>query len=76
MQRIDVEKNTILLCLTGSRLYGIDNADSDYDYKGICIPPVKYFFGTSSFEQFDGFKDEPQAKNCIYSLLTNTDSSI
>ena len=76
MQRKEVEANTILLCLTGSRLYGIDNADSDYDYKGVCIPPVKYFFGTSSFDQFDGFKDEPQAKNCIYSLLTNTDSSI
>ena len=47
MQRTDVEKSIILLCLTGSRLYGIDNIDSDYDYKGICIPPIKYFFGTS-----------------------------
>ena len=36
MQRKDVEKSTILLSLTGSRLYGIDNEDSDYDYKGIC----------------------------------------
>lgn len=76
MKRQDVEANTILLCLTGSRLYGINNDDSDYDYKGICIPPLKFFFGTSSFDQFDGFKDELQTKDCIYSLLTNTDSSI
>ena len=49
MQRKEVETNTILLCLTGSRLYGIDNIDSDYDYKGICIPPLKYFFGNFGF---------------------------
>ena len=76
MQRKEVEASTILLTLTGSRLYGIDNIDSDYDYKGICIPPVKYFFGDSNFEQLDNFKDEFQAKNCLYPVLTNTDSQI
>ena len=72
MQRKEVESSTILLTLTGSRLYGIDNPDSDYDYKGICIPPLKYFFGNFGFEQLDGFTDP----DCIYPVLTNTDSQI
>ena len=77
MQRKDEEKSIILLCLTGSRLYGIDNKDSDYDYKGICIPPIKYFFGTSAFEQFDGFKDvNDKTNDYTYKLLTDTDSQI
>ncbi len=32
MKRKEVESCTILLTLTGSRLYGIDNSDLDYDY--------------------------------------------
>lgn len=72
MKRKEVESCTILLCLTGSRLYGIDNPDSDYDYKGICIPPVQYFFGDSHFEQLDSFVDP----DCLYPVLTNTDSQI
>lgn len=76
MQRRDVEASTILLALTGSRLYGVHNEDSDYDYKGICIPPIKYFFGNFGFEQFDGFKDVHQVKECLYPILTDTDSQI
>lgn len=72
MKRKEVEQSTILLALTGSRLYGIDNPDSDYDYKGICIPPVQYFFGDSHFDQLDSFVDP----DCLYPILTNTDSQI
>lgn len=72
MKRKEVESCTILLTLTGSRLYGIDNLESDYDYKGICIPPVQYFFGDSNFEQLDSFVDP----DCLYPILTNTDSQI
>lgn len=72
MKRKEVESCTILLALTGSRLYGIDNPDSDYDYKGICIPPVQYFFGDSHFDQLDSFVDP----DCLYPILTNTDSQI
>lgn len=72
MKRKEIEGSTILLTLTGSRLYGIDNPESDYDYKGICIPPLKYFFGDSVFEQLDSFVDP----ECYYPILTNTDSQI
>ncbi len=72
MKRKEVESCTILLSLTGSRLYGIDNPESDYDYKGICIPPVQYFFGDSTFDQLESFVDP----DCLYPVLTNTDSQI
>lgn len=72
MHRKEVESCTILLALTGSRLYGIDNPESDYDYKGICIPPVQYFFGDSTFDQLDSFVDP----DCLYPVITNTDSQI
>jgi hypothetical protein len=72
MKRKEVESCTILLTLTGSRLYGIDNPESDYDYKGICIPPFQYFFGDSNFDQLDSFVDP----DCLYPVLTNTDSQI
>jgi predicted nucleotidyltransferase len=78
MQRIDVEKNTILLCLTGSRLYGLDTPESDYDYRGICIPPIKYFIGTSNFEQMDSFVDNSKGHKNDYRFpfLTKTDTTI
>jgi predicted nucleotidyltransferase len=72
MKRIEVETRTILLTLTGSRLYRVHNEDSDYDYKGICIPTLPYFIGTQNFEQLDRFV-EP---TCLYPALTDTDSNI
>jgi len=47
-----LDKGTFLFCLHGSRAYGTNNQDSDYDYKGICIPSKEYFFQPSKkFEQ-------------------------
>lgn len=53
MKRKDVEERTILLALSGSRAYGIANEDSDFDYKGICVAPLKYYTGIFTFEQKD-----------------------
>lgn len=48
----DIEKATILLSLHGSRAYGTNTDSSDYDYKGVAIPPKRYFFGSLfRFEQ-------------------------
>lgn len=48
-----IENNTIFFTLHGSRAYGTHVDDqSDYDYKGICIPEKKYFLGSQHrFEQ-------------------------
>ena len=61
------EKYLIFETLTGSRLYGTFTEHSDYDYRGICIPPA---WVTSSlfqnFEQKDSGFEEPD--RVIYSM--------
>jgi predicted nucleotidyltransferase len=37
-----LESRTILYTQFGSRAYGTDHAESDYDYKGVCVPLQKY----------------------------------
>lgn len=45
---------TIFLTQAGSHLYGTNIEGSDYDFKGICIPTERHFFGfRSNFEQFE-----------------------
>lgn len=44
----DLSKHTIFLTLTGSRVYGTFTEESDYDHRGVAIPPRKYFFGFGS----------------------------
>jgi predicted nucleotidyltransferase len=50
----DLDKHTIFKTLTGSRVYGTSNEDSDYDYRGVCIPPERYWLGYASrFDQHE-----------------------
>lgn len=47
-----ISNNTIYLVRHGSCAYGTNTPESDEDFKGVCIPPRKYFFGTiNNFEQ-------------------------
>ena len=61
----DLQKHTIFYTLSGSRLYGTSDENSDYDYRGVCIPPEKYWWGFhSKFSQY-----APQdADVCVYGL--------
>lgn len=43
--------HTILLTLGGSRAYGIETLTSDWDYRGLCIPPLRSYFVQPYFEQ-------------------------
>lgn len=46
---------TIFLTLHGSHAYGLNTAESDKDYKGICVPPSKYYHGfLNKVEQVEG----------------------
>ena len=62
MKKETVEQNTIFLTIAGSRAYGTNIPESDYDYRGICIIPDKthYFgYGLNKFGQMDnGFEDD------------------
>lgn len=50
----DLLKHTILFVVAGSRAYGLNNADSDLDCKGVAIPPSDYYLGyLKTFEQAD-----------------------
>lgn len=61
----DYIKHTILLTLAGSRAYGTFGPDSDYDYRGIIIPPTVYYKSCMlNFEQkegLEGFGDDSVA---------------
>lgn len=62
-----LEERTILFASTGSFAYGTNTADSDRDYKGICIPPIDYYFGLNAFNQYDtsGGKNFKNTKNDV-----------
>ncbi len=62
----DIQKHTIFKTLTGSRVYGTSTPESDHDYRGVAIPPARWFFGYKSrFEQYE----EPGVDTVIYGIL-------
>lgn len=48
-----LEDRTILLAPTGSYAYGTNTDSSDRDFKGICVPPIEYYFGLESFNEYN-----------------------
>lgn len=61
----DINQCTIFKTISGSRLYGTYDETSDYDYRGVCIPPERYWFGFNSrFEQYTPKNEDV----CIYGL--------
>lgn len=59
------EKHLIYKILSGSRAYGFSTPESDYDYRGIFIPPEEYFLGLRAFDILDTKNDE----DCAYYSL-------
>lgn len=48
----DLNKATVFLTLSGSRAYGFHSEQSDWDYRGIAIPPLNHYIGIEpNFEQ-------------------------
>ncbi len=59
-----IKDNLIFLTVTGSRAYGTSTPESDYDYKGICIPTIDYYVGMSKFDQ----REDKQNDITIYGI--------
>lgn len=60
--------NTIFLTVVGSQSYGLATPESDYDFKGIAIPPKNYFHGfLDKFEQSEFRKPGPDC--CIFNIV-------
>jgi len=53
-----IEKNTIFLFTRGSQAYGTNNAESDEDIGGVCMPTKEVVYGLKKFEQKDNWVDE------------------
>lgn len=52
MDSKSVADRTIFLTVYGSRAYGFSNPDSDWDYRGVCIPPLSQYVSINAkFEQ-------------------------
>jgi len=48
------ENNTIHRIWAGSRLYGTQRPDSDWDERGVCLVPPEALIGLQGFEQLQG----------------------
>lgn len=48
-----LEERTIILAPTGSYAYGTNTEESDKDFKGVCIPPIDYYLGLESFNEYN-----------------------
>jgi hypothetical protein len=67
MKAFNPEEHMIFNGVVGSRLYGTNTEDSDWDYRGICVPTFDVLLDPfNNFEQKDsGFEEEDRV---IYAL--------
>jgi hypothetical protein len=67
MKAFEPEEHMIFNGIIGSRLYGTNREDSDYDYRGVCQPTLEVLLDPfNGFEQKDsGFEEDDRV---IYAL--------
>jgi hypothetical protein len=62
---------TIFETITGSRLYGTNVEGSDYDKRGVCIPPYEVLL--NPFQKFEQLEETVIEDRVIYSLAKFVD---
>lgn len=63
-----VMDDLLFLHVGGSRLYGTDTADSDWDVRGVTLAPKSYWVGARTFEQAEAQVPELGLDVVIYDL--------
>jgi hypothetical protein len=63
-----VMDNLLFLHIAGSRLYGTNAVDSDWDVRGVTLAPKSYWVGARSFEQVETQMPEAGLDVVIYDL--------
>lgn len=65
-----LQDRIIMLTIAGSRLYGTDVPSSDWDMRGVCVPPRECIYGIHDFEQYhvDVSSESDDVDLCVYSL--------
>lgn len=58
MNKQEINDNMMFLFIRGSQAYGTNNAQSDEDIGGICLPTREVILGVNKFEQDDRWVDE------------------
>jgi predicted nucleotidyltransferase len=74
--RKEIEGGMILFCKSGSHAYGLNTETSDYDYKGICIAPQRYYLTLLEFEQKDKGWDDDCPADTKFPWLSGSDSQV
>jgi len=70
-----LKDRTIFLSVVGSQSYGLATPESDYDFKGIAIPPKNYFYGfLENFNQAEFKKPNPDC--CIFNIVKWIDLAV
>lgn len=84
MTKEEIEKNLIFLFMRGSQAYGTNNAESDEDFGGVCLPTQDVVLGINKFDQEENWVDANGEKidKSVYNvtkvldLLSNTNPNI
>jgi len=62
------EKNKIFEVVVGSHSYGTALPTSDYDSRGVFVPPKKYLLGLARYNPKNEFYDFPSVDSFLFSL--------
>lgn len=71
MTKEEIERNLIFLFMRGSQAYGTNNAESDEDFGGVCLPTPRVIMGIEKFEQDEQWVDANGEKidKAVYNVV-------